>query len=52
VILGQISDRVALERENRELTSRAPLAGSSSIEGRLDAIDKRLARIETLLTGR
>jgi len=52
VILGQISDRVALERENRELTSRAPLSGSASIEGRLDAIDRRLARIETLLTGR
>jgi DNA-binding NtrC family response regulator len=50
IILGKISDRVALERENRELTSRAPAGGVSSLESRLDAIDRRLARIEALLT--
>lgn len=50
VILNKISEHVALARENRELTSRAPVVGVSSIEGRLDAIERRLAHIETLLT--
>jgi two-component system NtrC family response regulator len=50
IMLSQIGDRVALERENRELASRAPASGMSSLDGRLEKIEHRLARIETLLT--
>jgi DNA-binding NtrC family response regulator len=51
VILQKIADRVALEKENRELTARAHSAGHSvSLDTRLDAIERRLARIEALLT--
>jgi DNA-binding NtrC family response regulator len=50
VILSKINDRIALERENRELSSRAPGGGASSLDSRLDAIERRLARIEALLT--
>jgi len=49
VVLQKIADRVALENENRALTARASGA-SGSIEARLDAIDRRLAVIEGLLT--
>lgn len=49
IMLSKIGDRVALERENRELTSRAPVSGLSLLESRLDAIERRLGRIETLL---
>jgi len=53
VILQKIADRVALEKENRELTARAHSAGhSASLDSRLDAIERRLARIEQLLTPR
>lgn len=50
VILKKIGDRVALECENRELTSRPPVNGLSALQGHLDAIERRLARIEALLT--
>jgi two-component system response regulator AtoC len=47
VILKKIADRLALERENRELTARSGAGSpSASIEARLEAIERTLARIE------
>jgi two-component system response regulator AtoC len=53
VILQKIADRLGLEKENRELTARAQSTtsgGTASLDARLDAIERRLARIEGLLT--
>jgi len=52
VILQKIGDRVSLERENRELTTRSIANRQPSIGARLDTIDHRLARIETMLADR
>lgn len=49
VILQKIGDRVSLERENRELTTRSAANSLLSLDARLDAIEHRLARIEALL---
>ena len=49
VILRNVSDRVALERENRELTVRAYARTSAAFEARIDAIECRLVHIETRL---
>jgi DNA-binding NtrC family response regulator len=49
VMLRSIGNRRALERENRVLTATAQQ--STTIESRLDAIERRLARIEALLSG-
>jgi DNA-binding NtrC family response regulator len=49
VILKRVSDRVALERENRELMTRSTANSLSWLGGQLDAIGHRLARIEALL---
>lgn len=53
VVLGRIRDRMALERENRELSKLAgggePAHVSSEVAWRLLAIERRLAHIEALL---
>ena len=49
VILNKITDRVALESENRMLTSRGPSSSLAGLDSRLDAIERRLANIEALL---
>jgi DNA-binding NtrC family response regulator len=53
VVLRRIRDRMALERENRELSrqveGRDAPSGPTDLAWRLDAIDERLARIEALL---
>ena len=51
IIIHRIADRMALERENRLLASRSGGAVSASLENKLDAIERRLSRIEALLTG-
>jgi DNA-binding NtrC family response regulator len=50
VILRNVGERFALERENRQLTARAATVGMSAPGTTLDAIERRLARIEALLT--
>jgi DNA-binding NtrC family response regulator len=57
VVLRRIRDRMALERENRELTKQ--VGGNrdgglpvKELSWRLEAIEDRLARIEMLLKGR
>jgi two-component system response regulator HydG len=57
VVLRRIRDRMALERENRELTKqvgggRDAGAPAKELTWRLEAIEERLARIETLLRDR
>jgi DNA-binding NtrC family response regulator len=56
VVLRRIRDRMALERENRELTrqvgGRDAGAPVKELNWRLEAIEDRLARIETLLRER
>lgn len=53
VVLDRIRDRLALESENRRLLKqlghRAGPDPRSDVLGRLDTIDQRLARIETVL---
>jgi DNA-binding NtrC family response regulator len=57
VIVNRLTDRMALETENRQLTRQAgerpverePSEGASPVLARLDALDARLAHIETLL---
>ena len=54
VVLRRIRDRMALERENRELTrqvggTREGALPVRELSWRLEAIEDRLARIETLL---
>ena len=56
VVLLRIRDRMMLEAENRELLRRQPealrggqAAAPPDVSSRLDAIERRLARIETLL---
>ena len=49
VILRNVSDRIALERENRELTARASAQTSATVEARIGAVERRLGRIETRL---
>lgn len=49
VILQKIGDHVSLERENRELTTRATANSLPSLDARLEAIEHRLARIQALL---
>jgi two-component system response regulator AtoC len=50
IILNKVGDRLAREREHRDLMSRGAGNGPSSLDGRLEAIERRLARIEALLT--
>jgi len=57
VVLRRIRDRMALERENRELTrqvggSRESGLPAKELTWRLEAIEDRLARIEMLLKDR
>lgn len=52
VMLNAINDRSKLERENRELSVRASGIAALSLDARLEAIDRRLARIEALLSRR
>lgn len=49
IVLRRIRDRMALERENRELHSRQAGTRDLGHASRLDAIEDRLARIEALL---
>lgn len=53
VVVTRVTDRLALEAENRRLTRRmsgpAPAEAKSGANARFDAIDQRLARIEALL---
>lgn len=54
IVLRRIRDRMALERENRELTRqigsfRKPGTAADDVAWRLDSIEERLARIESLL---
>lgn len=54
IVLSRIRDRMALERENRDLSrqvlgGRPAPTGRLDVAGRLDAIESRLAAIETLL---
>jgi two-component system, NtrC family, response regulator AtoC len=57
VIVNRLTDRMALETENRQLSRQMGERGperetgenSSMVLARLDALDSRLARIETLL---
>jgi DNA-binding NtrC family response regulator len=57
IVLWRIRDRMTLEDENRQLLKRqagVPHAGghpTQDLESRLEAIDRRLARIEGLLGG-
>jgi len=51
VILRNISERLALERENRDLAARAATVSLPMRETMLAAIERRLARIEALLAG-
>jgi two-component system response regulator AtoC len=51
VMLTAINDRSKLERENRELAiKRASMSASQSLEARLEAIERRLARLEVAVT--
>lgn len=51
VMLDAINDRSKLERENRELSiRRTTMTPGLSLDARLEAIERRLARIETLLS--
>ena len=57
VVLLRIRDRMMLEAENRELLRRQPeavrgqaAAPPADLSSRLDAIERRLSRIESLLT--
>jgi len=53
VIIQRVSDRNALEAENRQLARRVgdrdTAESRNAVNDRLDAIDARLARIEELL---
>jgi DNA-binding NtrC family response regulator len=50
VVLRNAGDRLALERENRKLAAQVATARLSGSSSQLDAIERRLARIETLLS--
>jgi DNA-binding NtrC family response regulator len=50
VMLNAVGDRIALERENRALTARASAQSSPAIVTKLEAIERRLMRIEALLS--
>jgi DNA-binding NtrC family response regulator len=55
VVLRRISDRMALEQENRELSKQVGMrepAPPSDVGWRLQAIEERLAHIEALLRAR
>jgi DNA-binding NtrC family response regulator len=49
IVIRRIRDRMALERENRELLSRQSGARDPGQASRLDAIEERLVRIESML---
>lgn len=56
VVVRRVLDRLTLDAENRQLTrqvgSRNATESGGSVQARLDAIDARLGRIETMLRGR
>jgi hypothetical protein len=50
-MLNAINDRSKIERQNRELAvRRASMASGLSLDSRLEAIEKRLSRIELALS--
>jgi DNA-binding NtrC family response regulator len=50
VLLNGINDRSKLERENRDLFARASMPADPALEARVEAIERRVSRIEVLLS--